>query len=343
MKPLPSLHDNSPHHFLNSSRETTIVATTKSNRRRKTVLSSKIRAERRRRLLIEALEQRIVLAIDWQNPLNAMDVTADGLVDPFDVLVVVNELNDPRLSDSRGRLTNNLPQGFPKSYVDTNGDEHVSLLDALIIVNALNRQTFSASIDSAAHPLSSTRLGFDQGLDGWNIAVSGGTQFGKGSVTAGSAVLREGNSFLVTTSHTFVVPSDPVKLQFTYRDLYFDTTDPDSINDAFEVALVDANHLNLVYTIGSGRDSFINFTEGETVALAPGVTHTGDTVDVDISHLLPGSSATVLFRLVNNDQDENTSVRIETVDVISGSDTTPPTVIAKIPTDNATIVVVRAS
>ena len=39
------------------------------------------------------------------------------------------------------------------------------------------------------------------------------------------AVLREGNSFLVSASHTFTVPSDPNELGFTYSDLFFDTTD----------------------------------------------------------------------------------------------------------------------
>jgi YbbR domain-containing protein len=47
--------------------------------------------------------------------------------------------------------------------------------------------------------------------------------------------------------------------------LNFDTTDPDSINDAFEVALVDAQGNSLIHTIQPNRDAFFNITEEPTL------------------------------------------------------------------------------
>ncbi len=116
---------------------------------------------------------------------------------------------------------------------------------------------------------------------------------------------------------TFFVPDNPVALAFSYEDLQFDTDDPDSINDAFELALVDANGESLVPTIGTGRDAFFNVTEGEGPQLAEGVGMLADgTVVVDISHLVPGTQPQLIARLVNNDgvnngyDDQATEVRI---------------------------------
>ena len=51
-------------------------------------------------------------------------------------------------------------------------------------------------IRSAASPANTVQLGFVDGLEGWNVGEVGGSAEGKGTVTAGSAVLREGDSFL---------------------------------------------------------------------------------------------------------------------------------------------------
>ncbi len=90
---------------------------------------------------------------------------------------------------------------------------------------------------------------------------------------------------------TFFVPPNPQAISFTYQDLLFDTDDPKSINDAFELALVDEQGRALVPTIGLGKDSFFNFTEGETAKLAAGATLNGNTITLDISHVTPGIRA----------------------------------------------------
>jgi RHS repeat-associated protein len=171
-------------------------------------------------------------------------------------------------------------------------------------------------------------IGFNhQNLNGWDITVQGGSEQGKGSVRPGSALLEEGDSFLVGLEQSFVVPANPAALVFTYTDLYFDTSDPDSMNDAFEASLVDAQGRPLVHPFTSDRDAFFNISEELGLATGPGVTETGGairTVTVDMAGVLPGTEATIKFRLVNNDQDTGTQVRI--LDVFVPSANRPPVV-----------------
>ncbi len=91
------------------------------------------RYSRRRGLLFEPLEDRRVMAVDWRNPSDSLDVTGDTFVVPLDVLFVINELNASggrRLPDARD----------PKvGFVDVNGDQNVSAIDALLIINAINQ------------------------------------------------------------------------------------------------------------------------------------------------------------------------------------------------------------
>jgi hypothetical protein len=74
----------------------------------------------------------------WQNPLNPRDVDNSGFVVPLDVLIVINELNNPKFRDESGRLPLPPPEGSPPPYLDVNGDAHVTPLDALIVINFVN-------------------------------------------------------------------------------------------------------------------------------------------------------------------------------------------------------------
>jgi len=72
----------------------------------------------------------------WQNPRNPLDVNADGVVVPLDVLLLINDIN------SRGARPLSLPPLaplLPPPYLDTNGDGEVGPLDALLVINSLNR------------------------------------------------------------------------------------------------------------------------------------------------------------------------------------------------------------
>jgi hypothetical protein len=170
---------------------------------------------------------------------------------------------------------------------------------------------------------------FPSDLSGWSVEEKGGLAPGVGSVTAasGDAVMREGNSFLVTLKHTFIVPEEATELAFSYSDLSFDTTDSASINDAFEAALVDSTGHSLVYAIAGNRDAFFNVTEGLPAALGSGVKADGQEVTVDVSGILPGTSAALIFRLVNNDTDTGTSVRLTGVG-LPGEDMPPQVAVA---------------
>lgn len=149
--------------------------------------------------------------------------------------------------------------------------------------------------------------GFDS-LDGWKVDVAAGT--GTATIQDRRVVLREGTSFEVALSRTFLVPENPTALSFTFEDPVFDATDPSFINDAFEVALLGENGVSLVPTFTAGRDAFFNITEGLPASTGSGVAITGSTATLDVSGLTPGSEATLVFRLVNNDSDTETSVAI---------------------------------
>ncbi|MBD2616571.1 hypothetical protein H6G94_36050, partial [Nostoc punctiforme FACHB-252] len=123
--------------------------------------------------------------------------------------------------------------------------------------------------------------------------------------------LVEETNFAVTRSLPFTIPITPSILSFKI-DPQFDNADPDSINDAFEVALVDADGNSLVHTVGYGRDTFFNWTEGEQVALGAGATYNAQDriVNLNLLGITPATNARLVFRLVNNDSDITTNICI---------------------------------
>ena len=78
---------------------------------------------------IELLETRRLLAADWQNPANPLNVddSPDGIVASLDAFLIINELNAPTVRDI---ATSALPDvdaipNKPPPYYDVNGDEFV--------------------------------------------------------------------------------------------------------------------------------------------------------------------------------------------------------------------------
>ncbi len=137
-------------------------------------------------------------------------------------------------------------------------------------------------------------------------------------------VLQEGTSFNITHQQTFVIPNTPSVLSFTIADINFDNADLNGINDAFEVALVDAEGRSLVHTIATGRDAFFNLTEGLVPALSAGVTFENNRVSVNLSGVQPGTQATLVLRLVNSDRDSLTRARIRDIEIVDSANSTPP-------------------
>ncbi|MEG3977398.1 Ig-like domain-containing protein, partial [Microcoleus sp. herbarium8] len=125
--------------------------------------------------------------------------------------------------------------------------------------------------------------------------------------------LAEGTSFTEKLERPITIPAVPSTLTVNIAGLNFDTADSDSIKDAFEIALVDASGRSLVHTVGTGLNSFFNFTEGQPPQRAPGVTFNGSNISVDLSQITPGTAATLQVRLVNNDSDTATQVGITSI------------------------------
>ena len=153
---------------------------------------------------------------------------------------------------------------------------------------------------------------FEDGLKGWTVAQDGGTATGKGTVTAsqGQATLVEGDSFNVTLERDFVVPAGATSLSFAYTGPGFDSTSTGLAKDAFEVALLDAAGSTLLTPFAAGRDAFFNASEGQAPALGTEASLSNGTVTVDLSGVAVGTTARLVFRLVNNDADTRTAVTL---------------------------------
>lgn len=74
-----------------------------------------------------------------QNPFDAIDVNADGSINPADALMVLNYLNRGQ-GGSAGNAA-----GSPLRYYDVNGDNEIKPIDALIVINFLNRRSQARS------------------------------------------------------------------------------------------------------------------------------------------------------------------------------------------------------
>jgi thioredoxin-dependent peroxiredoxin len=82
----------------------------------------------------EQLERRDLCAADWQNATNRLDVDRSGMVEPFDALAVINDIN------SKGsRVLPSKPSSYSGPMLDVNGDGSVGPLDALMVINSFNR------------------------------------------------------------------------------------------------------------------------------------------------------------------------------------------------------------
>ncbi|MBF2067245.1 MAG: putative Ig domain-containing protein [Calothrix sp. C42_A2020_038] len=148
----------------------------------------------------------------------------------------------------------------------------------------------------------------------FNIALTatdaGGLKTTQNIIIGSQITLAEQTNFVPQRSFPLVVPAYPSILSFKI-DPTFDLNDLKSINDAFEVALVDKDGNSIVHTIAKGRDAFFNLTEGEGAATGAGASYnaTTRTVSLNLMGVKPGE-AQLIFRLVNNDSDTTTNVKI---------------------------------
>ena len=162
-----------------------------------------------------------------------------------------------------------------------------------------------------------------------NVTVSdgaGGSDSTPVNITVNEAVtgilLTEGSDFESIYQESLVVGGDTKELVVEFMDS-FDTLDQESINDAFEIALLDDAGNSLVHTIDRNRDSFFNVTEGQTADFGVNTVLLGHSVRLDLSHLSEGTAANLVFRLVNNDADTLSQVRITKIETTDSQLDTP--------------------
>lgn len=73
-------------------------------------------------------------AESWQNASNPLDVSANGVVEPYDVLLLINEINR---NGGRALPPRTLEhEGLP--YYDVNGDGYLTPLDVLMVITHIN-------------------------------------------------------------------------------------------------------------------------------------------------------------------------------------------------------------
>ncbi|EAZ91245.1 VCBS [Crocosphaera chwakensis CCY0110] len=154
---------------------------------------------------------------------------------------------------------------------------------------------------------------------------------GATTILNGQALLTEGSPFLSNLSQTFIIPEGAKTLQFTLVDAQLGTTQSFP-SDAFEVALLDAHSLtSLVDTIDelSFTDAFFNLQNtgttylGNDIQLTHGTDNSPRTFSIDISHLTPGTEATLYFDLLGFGDNDS---RVLIDDVIIQREISPITV-----------------
>lgn len=229
--------------------------------------------------------------------------------------ITVSESDDGQDSQATFTVSLSAPSSLPITvdYTTVNGtaiagDDYVATNGTLTFNPGETTQTIQVTIldDTIGELAEAFELQLSQPV---NAVLDDAV--GQATITDSDVVLQEGTDFRVGYVYNFAIPSDPSILHFTYSPT-FDTTDPDAINDAFEVALVDSEGIPLTHVIAPGRDAFFNWTEEEEEAIAAGVSHdaVNRTVSLNLTGLPVGIDATVLFRLVNNDSDTTTQVQL---------------------------------
>jgi large repetitive protein len=130
-------------------------------------------------------------------------------------------------------------------------------------------------------------------------------------------LLQEKTDFKIVHEEAIIVPDNKSVLHFRYQQLNFDKS-ANFINDAFEVAFVDELGNSLVHTIASGKDAFFNATENRQISTGASTIENNQFVTLDLSEVPSGTIGKLIFRLVNNDGDTQTSIRISNIEVIPG-------------------------
>ncbi|OUL33998.1 putative Ig domain-containing protein [Nostoc sp. 106C] len=259
-----------------------------------------------------------------QHSITVKSTDTNGLSNSFKLTIGVTNVNEAPSFTSTPISTVDL--GSLYRYNIVTSDPDAADTRRIIADNLPSWLTLVDNLDGTA-TLSGTSTNF---LDNTNINLkvtdAGGlTAIQEFTITSSNALV-EGTNFTASRSFPVTIGATPSILSFKI-DKSFDTTDIDAINDALEVALIDANGKSLVHTIASGRDAFFNWTEGESALLGAGASYdaASRTVSLNLTGITP-TNAQLVFRLVNNDSDTTSSVRITDFAITAAPTGTQPPV-----------------
>ncbi|MEL7496446.1 MAG: putative Ig domain-containing protein [Planctomycetota bacterium] len=239
-----------------------------------------------------------------------------GGTDTHSFQVQVSEVNLPPVLESIANQT--VRQGNTVSFTATATDADVPANE--LTYGLSGNVPTGASINPTTGVFSwATTAANNPGQYDINVTVSDGSASDMTTVSVtlteevvDEILLTEDSNFESVYTEQFVVSDDTKQLIFDFESA-FDTADG-FVNDAFEVALLDEAGQSLVHTIGRGRDAFFNLTESQEVAAGVNTVNVGSQVQLDLSHIAAGTTANLVFRLVNNDDDTQTQVRISNID-----------------------------
>ena len=240
------------------------------------------------------------------NPLNAAISQPDAIGTILD-----DDFNRPPVFTSTPIVQAEV--GVPYAYilqaVDPNPKDQLTLS---AISNPLNWPKIDIANGTAQLIQTPSILDVGQHAFAWQASDQNGLTSTQHYTLAVSAVLKEGRSFSPSLERPLTIPSSPSLLRLKIEGISFDQSDVDSIKDAFEIDLLDVDGRSLVHTIGSDKTAFFNLTEGLPAAVAPGVTFDEQTgvLLLNLVGLQPETTARLVLRLINNDQDTASQLRI---------------------------------
>ncbi|APZ93100.1 putative Ig domain-containing protein [Fuerstiella marisgermanici] len=256
-----------------------------------------------------------------------VEVSDGSLTDVETFNIMVNELNqDPALAPI-GNRTVVAGESLTFTAAATDGDIPVNNLVYSITGDVPAAATFNSVTGEFVWNSSTTDTPGDLAMTVTVDDQAGGTDSETFTITVqppatSSITLTEDDRFQTTATQSITVPAEASYFEFEILNLSFDTDATGKISDAFEVALLDADGNSLVHTVSADRDSYFNISEPGTEAAAANTIVSGAIVRVDLSHIPPGTAATVVYRLVNNDNaagnDTATTVTVSEGTVIAG-------------------------
>jgi hypothetical protein len=148
---------------------------------------------------------------------------------------------------------------------------------------------------------------------------------GSSSITGGHAIIAEDTRYNSNFKQSFTVPSGAKYLQFTLLDTNLGNNLL-SPGDAFEVALLDSHTNTSLVKTASGltfSDALLNiqsdgqmYLSSDIIPTGYGSLHSPMTFTVDISHITPGTEATLYFDLLGFG-DRDASVIFDNIRLLS--------------------------